>query len=179
MVAETDTEDEPEFKETIDRWVDRVYGATVKPSKDKVGNGVLCRKNNRTFWVSEDALERELDDLPVPIRENFEKRSDLAYIDFSSIEGIEELPRGRAHKFLRALDRNLGSDRYKLEYDPEVESAYAHSADVPVWLAAQGKYYVAAWLAAHGHPNGQIAHALDVSESTIKVNLSKFKNRDE
>lgn len=185
MVAKTSSEtenseensDEPEFPDTVEDVLKRRTG--LRDSVDSVGAGAIVSDNNTRYWVDEDTLEREVPELPNPVRVQLDRGRGISYLR-NELDGVERLGfKSRSSDFLKALDRELGADRFKLSYDPDVaEATLAGEARVPVWLATHGKYYVAAYLAAHGFSNQQIAHGLDVSESTIKVNLSKFKNGD-
>jgi hypothetical protein len=163
--------------ETVAERISDLVG--LKGSFEEVGTGVIARKNNRSFWIDGETLERELEDLPVNVQDQLRRGRGLRYLE-SELDGVHKFKgERRAPKFLKALERELGAKgRLYLEYRPDVERATTREADVPVRIAAEGKYYVAAWLAAHGHDNVSISNALDVAESTIKVNLSKFKNGD-
>jgi hypothetical protein len=163
--------------ETLQDRIEDVLG--LRHDLQEVGTGAIARKNNRTFWIDGDTLEVTIDELPPQVRDQLERGRGLRYMA-QEIDGVTKLTgERRAREFLLALEDQLGPQGYDLEYRPEVaDVTLARDADVPVWIAAQGKYYIAAWLAAHGFTNSSIANGLDVSESTIKVNLSKFKNGD-
>lgn len=163
--------------ETLRDRIEAVLG--LRHDLVEVGTGALARKNNRSFWIDDDALETSIEDLPPQVRDQLERGRGLRYMA-QEIDGVVQMNgERRAREFLLALEEQLGPKGYDLEYRPDVsDTTLARDADVPVWIAAEGKYYIAAWLAAHGFTNSSIANGLDVAESTIKVNLSKFKNGD-
>ncbi len=162
---------------TLQDRIENVLG--LRHDLQDVGSGAIALQNNQTFWIDGDALDVTIDELPPQVRDQLERGRGLRYMA-QEIDGVVKLTgERRAREFLLALEDQLGPQSYDLEYRPEVADAtLARDADVPVWIAAQGKYYIAAWLAAHGFSNTSIANGLDVAESTIKVNLSKFKNGD-
>jgi hypothetical protein len=151
----------------------------LRDELQEVGTGAVARTNGQTYWIDGETLETRFREFPRQTRVQLQRGRGLRSIA-QEIDGIMKVGgEQRAQTFLIALEEQLGSQSHDLEYRPQVaHETLARDADVPVWIAAQGKYYVAAWLAAHGFSNSSIAKALDVSESTIKVNLSKFKNGD-
>lgn len=175
-MAPTDADEEPSFPDRVEDVVRSRTG--LRDTYEEVGRGAIVSDGNSRYWIHEDTLEREVPDLPHKVRDQLERGRGIKYLE-RELDGVEKLGfQTRADDFLKALDRELEGKGYKLEYEAEVDRASPRDARVPVWLAAEGQTYVAAYLAAHGFNNTEIAHALDVSESTIRVNLSKFKSGD-
>lgn len=165
------------MSEDVADHVESVLG--LRSTFEEVGTGAIVEKNNRSFWIDGDTLERELAELPGNVRDQLQRGRGIRYLE-SELDGVHKF-RGerRAPEFLRALEDELEGMSYKLQYLPDVaEETLAGDVRVPVWLASEGKYFVAAFLAAHGFDNTSISNALDVAESTVKVNLSKFKAGD-
>lgn len=144
---------------------------------NRIGAGALLSKNNKTYYIPEDPLRMPLKELPHSVVDQLKRGRGLGYLR-NHIDSMFKINKSRAPAFAERIDEELGSDSYDFELEQSVyKASIARKQRPPMIIARQGQTIIMAWLAAHGFSNGSIARALDVSESTVKVNLSKFKNK--
>lgn len=139
--------------------------------------GVMIQDNiGRHYWASQTALDSTYEELPVNVRRNIKNRENIEDILSEHVDGIFEFTgKDRAPEFVRALNSKIGL----LDISEKLmkQDRLSRTTDtIPIGIARAGQTAMFAYLAAHGFGNTEIARAFDVSESTVRVNLSKFKN---
>lgn len=133
------------------------------------------RDGGPDYLVSEGSLGFLLKDLPRAVRGDIESQDDTLSILLDHISGIVEVDNDRALEFLRQIQSRYGTLIVSVELMGKDRIDY-HQQSVPLNMATHGKTLMYAYFAGHAFENGEIARVFDVSKSTVRVNLSKFKN---
>ena len=139
--------------------------------------GVMIQDNEgRYYWASQTALDGIYDELPLSVRQKIENRENIEGILSDHVDGIFKFTgKDRAPEFVRAINSKIGL--LDISESLMKKDGINRTFDsIPIGIARVGQTAMFAYLAAHGFGNTEIARAFDVSESTVRVNLSKFKN---
>lgn len=151
------------------------YGI-INDTRDGSLDGIVYDTlDGERYWVDETALGTQLNDLPGNVIGQIKRGYEPLYLA-EHLDGILEITgEPRAVWFLRPLADEVGNFKPDTELfagaEPDLEDV-----KIPMRVAREGKTTIMAYLAAHGHDNSTIAEALGVAKSTVRVNLSKFKN---
>jgi hypothetical protein len=148
-------------------------------------NGCMMQdRHGQHYWLKSGALDTKVSDLPGQVVSQLEsqmysggdddnERINVSYLA-EHLDGMFQIIGTRAPDFIRSLD-NQGHSGVDIQQDL-MSADKPYNANIPVGVVCEGKTAVMAYLAAHGFNNPHIGTALEVSRSTVRVNLSKFKN---
>ena len=148
-----------------DRISERFIGGSTRTIKFDAGIAIDPADIRPVLWIPRSTWESE-SETAIP-RSSSSLRADDRSIKIDNRTD-------RVGDFLDAIS-DLAAARLRFDVDSDLLDV-GDVARVPLWIVREGRPAVAAYLAAHGWTNGRIASRLDVSESTIRVNLSKFKS---
>jgi hypothetical protein len=144
-------------------------------SSDIIARGYIWNGDDGDcYWVDEGALDPLMVDLSNNVRTGVKRADDpVAFLE-EHISGIGKFGNNRAPVFIRRLQHDFGT----LSVDGKLvarDNLEPHNELIPVGFTVS-KTIMYAYFAAHGFDNDEIAELFGVSESTVRVNLSKFKN---
>jgi uncharacterized protein YecE (DUF72 family) len=140
--------------------------------------GVMIQDDEgRYYWASQTALESTSYELPLSVRQKIENRENIEQLLSDHVDGIFKFAsKNRAPEFVRAIS-SKNEPLLSMSESLMKQDRISRTIDsVPIGIARAGQTAMFAFLAAHGFANTEIARVFDVSESTVRVNLSKFKN---